>query len=134
MEMNGILLVDKPPSMTSHDVVNILRKKLNLKKIGHAGTLDPAATGLLLMLIGTATKQSRFLMADAKSYSAVMTLGITTSTADHTGKILCQSQVPELDDAAIEAALACFRGNIRQIPPMVSAKKDQRKEIICSGA
>jgi len=127
--MNGILLVDKPPSMTSHDVVNILRKKLNVKKVGHAGTLDPAATGLLLMLVGAATKQSQFLMSDIKAYSVAMTLGTTTHTADHTGTVLCRAPVPEFDDNAIKEALSHFQGEISQVPPMVSAKKVKGKKL-----
>lgn len=124
MDISGLLLVDKPLDMSSHDVVNILRRKLNIKTIGHAGTLDPQATGLLLMLISReATKLAHSFSGMDKSYQARLTLGIRTDTADHTGIIIEQNKVPEFSPLAIEEVFACFRGKIMQIPPMVSAKK-----------
>ncbi len=124
MDISGLLLVDKPLDMTSHDVVDILRKKLNIKKIGHAGTLDPQATGLLLMLISRqATKCAQLFSGMDKAYKARLTLGIKTDTADHTGNVIEQSIVPEYSQEDIEKAFTFFQGRIMQTPPMVSAKK-----------
>jgi len=120
----GLLLVDKPPAMTSHDVVNILRRKLGIKKIGHAGTLDPHATGLLILLIGRqATKKSQQYSGLAKRYDAVMTLGVKTDSQDHTGRVILKRKVPRLSKELINKTLKKFSGEISQIPPMVSAKK-----------
>src|SRR4030042_1526766 len=84
--MNGILIVDKPKGITSHDVVDIARRLFNTKKVGHAGTLDPIATGVLVVLIGDATKKSNTLLNDDKSYAATLRLGLTTDTGDSSGK------------------------------------------------
>ncbi|MFH1062643.1 MAG: tRNA pseudouridine(55) synthase TruB [Candidatus Omnitrophota bacterium] len=130
MDISGLLLVDKPLDMTSHDVVSILRRKLNIKKIGHAGTLDPQATGLLLMLISRqATKSADCFSGMDKSYQARLTLGIKTDTADHTGKIISQQQVPLFSPLAIQQVFDCFKGKTIQIPPMVSAKKINGKKL-----
>jgi tRNA pseudouridine55 synthase len=130
MDINGLLLVDKPLDMSSHDVVNILRRKLNIKKIGHAGTLDPQATGLLLLLISKqATKRAQDFSGMDKSYQARLTLGIKTNTADHTGEIIVQKKVPEFSVLAIQEAFDCFKGKISQIPPMVSAKKIKGRKL-----
>ncbi|MBU1087637.1 MAG: tRNA pseudouridine(55) synthase TruB [Candidatus Omnitrophica bacterium] len=124
MDISGLLLVDKPLDMSSHDVVDILRRKLDIKKIGHAGTLDPQATGLLLMLISRqATKRAQLFSGMDKSYQARLTLGIKTDTADHTGNVVEQFKVPEFSLSDIEKAFSCFQGKIMQTPPMVSAKK-----------
>lgn len=121
--MNGIFLVDKPRGPTSHDIVLILRRKLQFKKIGHAGTLDPLASGLLIMLLGKATKLSSEFLGLDKAYSVRITLGVRTDTADAAGKIIREKEVPQYSREAIEEALLNFKGESWQIPPMVSAKK-----------
>ena len=122
---SGVLLIDKAPEMTSHDVVAIARRALNTKKIGHCGTLDPMATGLLMLVIGRATKIQDLLMSEDKEYEGTMTLGAVTSTQDRQGEILESKPVPALSDAEIKAAFDSFTGPFEQIPPMVSAiKKD----------
>ncbi len=122
---SGVLLIDKAPDMTSHDVVAIARKALNTKKIGHCGTLDPMATGLLMLVIGRATKIQDLLMSEDKEYHGTLTLGKVTTTQDRQGDVLEERDVPELDRTAIEGAFAAYSGHFEQIPPMVSAiKKD----------
>ncbi|MBK1881583.1 tRNA pseudouridine(55) synthase TruB [Luteolibacter pohnpeiensis] len=121
----GVLLIDKAPDMTSHDVVAIARRALNTKKIGHCGTLDPMATGLLMLVIGRATKIQDLLMSEDKQYSGTMTLGSTTSTQDRQGEVLEEFPVPDFSESEIRAAFDAFTGPFEQIPPMVSAiKKD----------
>jgi len=120
---DGVLLVDKAEGMTSHDVVALVRRKLEIRKVGHCGTLDPIATGLLLLTIGRGTKVQDLLMSEDKEYAGTLTLGITTSTQDREGKIVDQRDVPPLDETAIRAAFEKFRGDFYQLPPMVSAKK-----------
>ncbi len=122
---SGVLLVDKEPDMTSHDVVAITRRALNTRKIGHCGTLDPQATGLLMLVIGRATKIQDLLMSEDKEYQGTITLGAVTSTQDRQGEVLETKPVPELDEAAVRDAFERFTGDFEQIPPMVSAiKKD----------
>ncbi len=121
--LDGVLLVDKAEGMTSHDVVALVRRKLEIKKVGHCGTLDPIATGLLLLTIGRGTKVQDLLMSEDKEYAGTLTLGITTSTQDRQGKIVNQREVPPLDETAIRGAFEKFRGDFYQMPPMVSAKK-----------
>ncbi len=125
-EIDGVLLVDKAPDMTSHDVVAVVRRCLNTKKVGHCGTLDPMATGLLIVVVGRATKIQDLLMAEDKEYEGTIHLGSSTSTQDREGEVLESRPVPEnLGPAEIEAAFASFKGDFYQIPPMVSAiKKD----------
>jgi tRNA pseudouridine55 synthase len=120
---DGVLLVDKAEGMTSHDVVALLRRKLEIKKIGHCGTLDPIATGLLLLTIGRGTKIQDLLMSEDKSYSGTLTLGASTSTQDRQGQVVETRPVPELSEEQIRAAFEKFRGDFYQMPPMVSAKK-----------
>jgi tRNA pseudouridine55 synthase len=121
----GVLLIDKAPEMTSHDVVAIARRSLGTKKIGHCGTLDPMATGLLMLVVGRATKIQDLLMSEDKEYHGTLTLGVTTSTQDRQGEILESKDVPELSEADIAAAFEAFTGAFEQLPPMVSAiKKD----------
>lgn len=129
MDIEGILLIDKPKGMTSHDVVDILRKKLNIRKIGHTGTLDPEATGLLVMLIGKATKQSQNFIGDHKAYEVKLTLGLKTSTADSTGRVIQRKAVPVFSNRQIKKFFFEFQGKIKQIPPMVSAKKIDGKKL-----
>jgi tRNA pseudouridine55 synthase len=128
MELNGpsgVLLIDKAPDMTSHDVVAIARRALDTKKIGHCGTLDPMATGLLMLVIGRATKIQDLLMSEDKEYVGTMTLGASTSTQDRQGEVLESKPVPAFSDEEIRAAFEAFTGDFEQIPPMVSAiKKD----------
>jgi len=122
---NGVLLVDKEPGMTSHDVVAITRRQLKTKKIGHCGTLDPMATGLLMLVIGKATKLQDRLMADRKEYTATMKLGQTTSSQDKESDIEEEKPVPNLSEQDIGDVFANYTGKFEQIPPMVSAiKKD----------
>src|SRR5258707_6889992 len=109
--------------MTSHDVVALVRRKIEIKKVGHCGTLDPIATGLLLLTIGRGTKVQDLLMSEDKEYAGTLTLGITTSTQDRQGEIVNRREVPPLDESAIRAAFEKFRGDFYQLPPMVSAKK-----------
>jgi tRNA pseudouridine55 synthase len=120
---DGILLVDKPPILTSHDVVDRIRRQFGFKKVGHCGTLDPAATGLLIIVLERATKLQDRLMSDDKTYEGTLCLGITTDSQDADGQVLAQKPVPPLTEADLEAVIAKFRGDIQQIPPMVSAKK-----------
>jgi tRNA pseudouridine55 synthase len=119
----GILLVDKPMGPTSHDIVHTIRKRFQLKSVGHCGTLDPMATGLLVLLIGKATKLSDRLMGQDKEYEGTLHLGVTTDSQDAQGEILEQKEVPYLLETEIREAFAQFRGDLLQTPPMVSAKK-----------
>jgi tRNA pseudouridine55 synthase len=120
---DGVLLVDKAEGMTSHDVVAIVRRQLGIKKVGHCGTLDPIATGLLLLTIGRGTKVQDLLMSEDKEYVGTLTLGASTSTQDREGEIIETKPVPQLSDEQIRAAFDKFRGDFYQTPPMVSAKK-----------
>lgn len=122
-ELEGVLLVDKPVEHTSHDVVARLRGKLKMKRIGHAGTLDPMATGLLVILVGKATRISQYLMSVDKEYSGTIELGKVTNTQDAEGEVLETRPVPVLTEADIRAALKGFIGDQYQLPPMFSAIK-----------
>ncbi len=122
---SGVLLIDKAEDMTSHDVVAIARRALNTKKIGHCGTLDPMATGLLMLVIGRATKIQDLLMSEDKQYVGTLTLGFTTSTQDRQGDTLETKPVGDYTKEQIHEAFDRFMGDFEQIPPMVSAiKKD----------
>jgi tRNA pseudouridine55 synthase len=120
---DGVLLVDKAEGMTSHDVVAVLRRKLDIKKVGHCGTLDPIATGLLLLTIGRGTKIQDLLMSEDKEYAGTLSLGVATSTQDREGAVVDQRPVPQLNESEIRAAFEKFRGDFYQMPPMVSAIK-----------
>src|SRR6266851_5696262 len=120
---DGVLLVDKAEGMTSHDVVALARRKLATRKIGHCGTLDPIATGLLLLTVGRGTKVQDLLMSEDKEYAGTFVLGVTTDTQDRQGEVIQQRPVPALDENQIRAAFEKFRGDFYQLPPMVSAKK-----------
>lgn len=122
-EFDGVLLVDKPGAHTSHDVVARLRRKLNMKRIGHAGTLDPMATGLMILLVGKATKISQYLISLDKEYEGTIELGKVTDSQDADGEVLETRPVPELSEAQVRAALAGFLGDQYQTPPMYSAIK-----------
>ena len=122
MGLNGIILVDKPCDWTSHDVVGKLRGILHERRIGHSGTLDPMATGLLVVFVGRATRAVEFAEADSKEYIAGLRLGISTDTQDITGNTLKSSNsLPS--KAELEQALSAFKGEISQMPPMYSAIK-----------
>ena len=124
-DLDGLLLVDKPSGMTSHDVVNAVRRMFRIKKAGHGGTLDPAATGLLVLLLGRATKLSDRVMGGDKVYEGVMRLGSSTSSQDAEGTFVSGSDPSGLSETAVRAAVATLSGDIYQTPPMVSAlKKD----------
>ncbi len=119
-----ILPVDKPPGPTSHDVVRAARKALGNRRIGHTGTLDPFASGLLMLCVGRATRVAEYLSAQDKTYEAVAHLGVTTDTLDTEGSIVDEREGwEELDEPRIEAVLDRFRGEIDQVPPEYSAKK-----------
>ena len=123
--LDGALLVDKPAGPTSHDVVDSVRRQFQLQKVGHAGTLDPNATGLLVLLLGRGTKLSERLMGSDKVYEGTLRLGVSTDSYDSDGKPTATRPVPPLTVDALNAATASFVGDIMQIPPMVSAiKKD----------
>ncbi|MBI3611140.1 MAG: tRNA pseudouridine(55) synthase TruB [Nitrospirae bacterium] len=121
--MDGFLNINKPAGWTSHDVVARLRSLLKVKKVGHTGTLDPAATGVLPICLGKATKLARLLTETEKEYHAVMRLGETTDTQDATGKVLVRRAAEGLTEGRIRDVLVSFLGEIRQIPPMYSAVK-----------
>src|SRR5690606_24649367 len=122
-ELEGVLLVDKPGDHTSHDVVARLRRKLNMKRIGHAGTLDPMATGLMILLIGKATKISQYLVSLDKEYEGAIERGRVTDTQDAEGEMLETRPVPPLTEAELRAAMAGCLGDQYQMPPMYSAIK-----------
>lgn len=125
---DGLLLVDKEPGLTSHDVVQKVRRLLKQKKIGHCGTLDPDATGLLLLTLGTATRLTRFLIRAPKVYEGVMQLGAATDTYDASGQVTSQASpeaVAALTREAVAEGMARFEGTIEQKPPPYSAKKVQ---------
>lgn len=126
--MNGIINVLKPPGMTSHDVVAFLRKLVNIKKIGHGGTLDPAAAGVLPVFIGKATKAIEFFEKTDKEYMAEMVLGITTNTGDSEGSVLNIKQV-NVDVEMINQVFLEFTGKIEQIPPMYSAVRYKGRKL-----
>lgn len=126
-DLSGILLIDKPAGMTSHDVVWKIRKLFGTKQVGHTGTLDPMATGVLVVLVGRAVKACEYVSHDEKVYEATLRLGLTTDTEDITGEVLSQADVIPTA-AEVETVLPRFRGEILQIPPMYSALKvDGRK-------
>jgi tRNA pseudouridine55 synthase len=120
----GVLPIDKPEGPTSHDVVAIARRALGERRIGHTGTLDPFATGLLLLCIGNATRIAEYLTALPKTYEATLRLGQTTDTDDLTGEVIASNDaLGDVDEDAVRAAFAAQMGTIRQIPPRYSAKK-----------
>jgi tRNA pseudouridine55 synthase len=122
---DGILLVDKPAGWTSHDVVAKIRNHFKFNKVGHGGTLDPLATGLLVLLIGKGTKLSNRIMGGDKVYEGTIHLGITTSSQDRDGEVLETKDASHITRDQVEAVIPNYLGDIEQIPPMVSAiKKD----------
>ncbi|MGM9953439.1 MAG: tRNA pseudouridine(55) synthase TruB [Intestinibaculum porci] len=125
--MNGLLIINKPKGMTSHDVVNIVRKTLHTKKVGHAGTLDPDATGVLVVCVNKATKALQFLTAEHKQYIATLSLGTATDTYDASGTVL--EEKPFTGYADLEDVLQSFIGESMQKPPMYSAIKIHGKKL-----
>ena len=120
---DGVLLVDKPSGPTSHDLVADIRRRFGIKKVGHGGTLDPMATGLMIILTGKGTKISESVMGFDKVYEGVMHLGVTTDTQDRDGQILAETDAHHITREQVEAQMQGFLGDIMQVPPMVSAIK-----------
>jgi tRNA pseudouridine55 synthase len=136
--MDGVLVIDKPAGATSHDVVAAVRRILRVRRVGHTGTLDPFATGVLVILVGRATRLAQFLSGLEKEYEAVIRLGYATDTGDRTGKPIRLGEeesrpgvttVGGWSRQQIEAALASLRGEIDQVPPMYSAKKQGGRKL-----
>ena len=128
--MDGVIIINKPKGYTSHDVVNIVRKQLNMKKVGHTGTLDPNATGVLPILVGQATKISKYLIEHKKTYIATIELGEKRDTGDSEGNIIeSDSNIKEFDISIIKQVLQSFLGKQKQIPPMYSAIKLNGKKL-----
>ncbi len=126
---SGVLLVDKPADWTSHDVVNCVRRRFRIAKVGHCGTLDPAATGLLVLVLGLATKLSGTFTDHDKTYEGTIRLGIETHSHDAEGKVVAARPLDGVDEAAIRAACQKLVGEIWQTPPMVSAIKKDGKPL-----
>lgn len=127
--MNGIINVLKPPGMTSHDVVNFIRRETGIKKVGHTGTLDPEAAGVLPICIGKSTKAVQYITEKRKKYRANIKFGISTDTQDKYGKVTKQTVVPDLDIVTINGLLENFKGKILQTPPIYSAIKQNGKKL-----
>lgn len=127
--IEGILNVLKPPGMTSHDVVNVIRRLTGIRRVGHAGTLDPGAAGVLVICIGQATRFARYLQEAEKSYRAEMVLGVRTDTQDAAGRTVSVAEPFEIPWSEVDAALASMVGTITQRPPMVSAVHYQGRRL-----
>lgn len=130
MELNGVVVINKPQDYTSHDVVAIMRRKLQTKKIGHTGTLDPMATGVLPICIGRATKIVDFLMDRKKSYACEMLLGSATDTQDQWGTVIDKNDNFEISESTILETIKSFVGEIEQMPPMYSAIKVGGEKLV----
>jgi tRNA pseudouridine55 synthase len=126
---HGVVVVDKPQGVTSHDVVNRLRKIYGTKRVGHTGTLDPLATGVLVACLGNATRIVEYLTAARKAYVAGLVLGVTTDSEDATGEVLTQADAGRLTEEDVQAVLPQFAGSILQTPPMVSAVHHEGKRL-----
>ena len=122
---DGAILIDKPAGPTSHDVVDNIRRHFQIKKAGHCGTLDPAATGLLIVVLGRATKLSEKMMSDDKVYSGAIKFGETTDSYDADGEMVASLPVPPLTVDELNEAATTFIGDLLQVPPMVSAVKKE---------
>ena len=128
-EPDGVLIINKPSGPTSHDIVNKIRRMYGTKRVGHTGTLDPMATGVLVVLVGRAAKAAEYITTDSKKYRATLHLGITTDTEDITGNITSESSnIPDCE--AVMSAVEKFTGSISQIPPMYSAIKVNGKKLL----
>ena len=125
--MNGILLVDKPVGISSQGAISVIKRALGVKKIGHAGTLDPLASGVLVVLVNNATKLSDYLLEKEKTYLAEVTIGKSTDTLDREGNVTETKKVTEILD--VDSALKSMLGKSKQIPPMYSALKKDGKVI-----
>jgi len=122
-EKSGIILVNKPATWTSHDVVGFVRSRFNVPKVGHCGTLDPAATGLLVVVLGKFTKLSQKFSGEDKTYEGRILLGTETDSQDMDGNVVCNGDYSGVTEDILRDAFANFTGDIMQVPPMVSAKK-----------
>ncbi|KUK84115.1 MAG: tRNA pseudouridine synthase B [Pelotomaculum thermopropionicum] len=127
--MNGFVNVLKPPGMSSHDIVNYLRRMFGIKKVGHTGTLDPGAAGVLIVCLGTATRLARLLVENDKEYRTEITFGLSTTSGDSFGDCAFEGDASHLDEHKIRAILPLFTGRIEQVPPMTSALKVQGKKL-----
>ena len=127
--ISGLLIINKPKGYTSHDIVNIVRKVLSTKKVGHTGTLDPNATGVLPILVGNATKLSKYLVEHKKTYIATLKLGKKTDTGDSEGKILEEQKIIKVEQSKIKDVLNSFIGKQMQVPPIYSAIKVKGKKL-----
>lgn len=127
--MDGVLNLLKPPGMTSHDVVDFVRKTMSLRRVGHTGTLDPGAAGVLPICLGRATRISEYLLGSDKTYRAVLVLGVETDTYDAQGRIMFRADASGIVRDDLEQALVHFRGIIEQVPPMVSAARHQGERL-----
>jgi tRNA pseudouridine55 synthase len=136
--MDGVLVIDKPAGLTSHDVIDQVRRILRVRPVGHTGTLDPFATGVLVVMVGRATRLAQFLSGVEKEYEAVIRLGYATDTGDRTGRPIPETQDERVPaqlvsggnaEQEIEAALRSLRGDIVQVPPMYSAKKQAGRKL-----
>jgi len=125
----GVLLVDKPEGVTSHDVVQSVRRRLGTRRVGHAGTLDPIATGLLVLAVGPATRFLQYLPLEPKEYDCTFLFGQETTTYDSEGDVTAEAEVPADLEGALHAALPQFRGMISQLPPLYSAVKKAGKPL-----
>ncbi len=128
-DLDGVLVVDKPAGPTSHDVVERVRRASGQGRIGHTGTLDPAATGVLVLCLGRTTKLVRFLQAGTKTYAARIVLGVETDSQDADGEVVATADASRIDERALCAALAELQGDILQVPPMVSALKIEGERL-----
>ncbi len=127
--MEGVIVVNKPPGITSHDVVGFIRRKFKMRRVGHAGTLDPLATGVLVMLLGKSTKLFDRFVAFDKSYRATLRLGTKTTTADIMGQVIEEKPFSGITRSRVEEVFKGFVGDIEQKPPMVSAVKHQGQRL-----
>jgi len=127
--LHGVLIVDKPAGMTSHDVVDRIRRAARMRRVGHTGTLDPMATGVLPLCLGKATKIAQFLLAEDKEYEVEMLLGTVTDSQDTTGQVIETRPVEAVEQGQIERILEQFVGPLKQVPPMISAKHYRGKRL-----
>lgn len=127
--INGVVVVNKPQNWTSHDCVAVVRRVIGVKRVGHTGTLDPMATGVLPVCVGTAARINEYLDYDTKTYDCVMKLGVITDTLDIWGEVLEERPVPDMDEAVIAETIMGFTGEISQIPPKYSALKVAGKKL-----
>ncbi|GMV35844.1 MAG: tRNA pseudouridine synthase B [Fimbriimonadales bacterium] len=127
--MDGFVVVDKPAGITSHDAVAAIRRSLRTKRVGHGGTLDPLATGVLVIAVGKATRLLSYLVLEPKRYAFRMVFGVTTETQDAEGRVVQEKDASVLTQEAVEHVLSAFRGEIQQAPPMYSAVHHEGKRL-----